>query len=141
MSINTISAGQKGWVNILNNNFAELAGNDSDWQQDGIVGVNGFDASNVRYRTSNLNVGGKTLRITQVGGWITIPALKTGESRVIIKIPNIVPDGNYFTSVGSIARSSTLVTDDGKPSNGIALTQIYEMSSFDAYLHYLLIYD
>lgn len=141
MSINTISAGQKGWVNILNNNFTELAGNDSDWQQDGIVGVNGFDASSVRYRTSSLNVAGKVLRITQVAGWVTIPALKSGEKRVVIKMPGITVNGDYFTSVGSLASSSVLVTDDGAPRNGIALTQIYETGSFQAYLHYLLISD
>ena len=47
MSIKSIVP-SRDWVNILNNNFTELAGNDSGWQQDGIVGVNGFDASNVR---------------------------------------------------------------------------------------------
>lgn len=141
MSINTISAGQRDWVNTLNNNLKELAGTDSDWQSDGIVGVNGFDASSVRYRTSSLNVAGKMLRITQVAGWVTVPALKSGEKRVIVKIPDITVNGDYFTSVGSLASSSVLVTDDGAPRNGIALTQIYQTGSFQAYLHYLLISD
>ena len=131
----------RDWVNVINQNFNELAGSDTGWQKGAVVGVNGFNASNVSYRTSILNVGGKSLRITQVAGWVTIPALKTGERRVIMKLPDLSPDNSYFTSVGDVADSSILVSDDGAPKNGIALTQIYETGSFDAYLHYLLISD
>lgn len=131
----------RDWVNVINQNFNELAGSDTGWTKDGVVGVNGFDASNVCYRISTFNASGQTLRIAQVDGWVTIPSLKTGERRVIIKIPDIVPKGGYFTSMGGVADSSILVSDDGVPQNGIALTQIYETDSFDAYLHYLLISD
>lgn len=129
----------RDWVNLINQNFNELAGSDTGWTKDGVVGMNGFDASNVSYRISALKVGGQELRIAQVDGWVKIPALRTGERRVIIKIPNIVPKDGYFTSMGSVADSSILVSDDGAPQNGIALTQIYESGSYEAYLHYLLI--
>lgn len=69
----------RDWVNVINQNFNELAGSDTGWQKGAVV--------------------------------------------------------------GDVADSSILVSDDGAPKNGIALTQIYETGSFDAYLHYLLISD
>lgn len=59
----------RDWVNVINQNFNELAGSDTGWTKNGVVGVNGFDASNVSYRISTLKAGDQTLRIAQVDGW------------------------------------------------------------------------
>ena len=140
MSINTISAGQKDWVNLINGNFNELKGSDTDWQH-GIVGVNGFDASSMMYRISTINVDGKSLRFIQVDGWATIPALKGDEKRAIMQVPALASRSNYYTSVGQISGTRFAFTESTDVDNGLMIIAPYPTDSFGAYLHYMAIFS
>ena len=139
MSIKSIVP-SRDWVNTINKNFIDLAGSDTDWQH-GIVGMNGFDASNIMYRTSTINVGGKSLRLVQVDGYATVPALKGDEKRVVMQVPELASHSNYYTSVGQISGTRFAFTEATDVDNGLMIIAPYPTDSFGAYLHYLAIYS
>lgn len=90
MAIKQIAKGESDWNTIINDNFAELAGNGDnftigDWQSGGVVGLNGF--GNLDCKLTTFNANGHQLNILAVEGRTPFPAMKASAKIDAFSLP------------------------------------------------------